>query len=273
MADTNQNGSLYANGQDNMNAGSGDSAGNPQREENRHTLYICNSLSFIEDPTLTTKDIYRNYLHFYDLEINNRWQHFIFLAVFLVLCFIVYAVQVKGLIDSLHSNVNVTNSYWYTVNIVSLFICIVGHILSCFWIMVAKSTQAQLEIYENAITGFEGKSLTEKVEGRDIYYRSFHPVTMGKQKYTKPERDRRFCTGNAGAFSISKINWAIGLLGLIIWSCLIIVHAALIGGGPDWVWGGVVIGVLLAVVFRGVLFKVIKNRKGLISNFITEQTE
>lgn len=273
MADTNQNGSLHRNGQDNVNTCSSGSTGDiPPKEENRHTLYICNSLPFIEDPKLITKDIYRNYLRFYDLEINNQWQHFIFLAVFLVLCFIIYAVQLKGLIDSLHSNVNVTNCYWYTVNIVSLLICIVGHILSYFWIMVAKSTQARLEIYENAITCFEKNSLSERVNSQDICYQSFHPVKMGEE-YKKPKRDRCFCTGKAGAFSIGKINWAVGFLGLIIWACLIIVHAALIGGGPDWSWCVAVIGVLLAVIFLNILFNVIKKRKGLISNFIAEQTE
>lgn len=231
------------------------------KESGKHTLYISNSVPFIEDPTLTTKDIYRNYWRCRDLEINSGWKHFIFLAVLLVLCFTFYGTLAGGLIDSLKNAIHVTDAYWYVVHGIFLLLCIVGNILSCLWIMMAKGSQARCKKYENAIIAFEGKSLKEKESYGEISYESLHPAAMG-EKYIQPTMDCKLYTGNVGAFSVTKINWAIGFLTLIVWSLLMIVHAALIGWKLDGI-SGILIGVIITCILVCVLPYMLKSCKRL----------
>lgn len=237
------------------------------------TLYVKASIPFAEDPRLTTKDIYHNYWHCRDFEISNLWQRSVFLTAFLVLCFTVYGILGKDLIDQLKESVKVEDAYWYVVNGVSFMICVVGSILSCLWIMMAKGSKAWYEIYENAITAFEGKGLKEKVDTTEIFYLSFNPVGMGS-KYTFPKRDSKLSTGCAGAYSTSKINWAIGFLTYVIWSFLMVVHAGLMGFGVELnCFGSGAFAALVACLFIFLLNKGMRNCKMLNSEAIEERTE
>lgn len=237
--------------------------------EYRHTIYMHGPISYMEYPQLTSKDIYRNYWRCRDSEINNRWQRFLFLTVFMVLCFIFYGVAMKNLVDSLKTDTGSAGDlYRDVVNGISFFLCMIGVVLSYLWMMMAKASKAWCEIHERAISAIEVYGLKGCGEKKDIAYRSLDPTKL--DNYLPPVKDDSLFTSHAGAFSIVGINWAIGFMALMIWSLLLAMHAILIGWHLAAI-GGFLGAVIIVVSILYTLYKVVRCQT-LASKTIKERT-
>jgi len=244
-----------SNGQEESSATPQEPTPEEKREENDssdgiYTVYIKGPVLFTEDHRLTPKDIYHSYWHCRDMEINNLWQRSVVLTAFVILCFTAYGGWMSKCV-LLKENVceSMQSADWLT-HLVALSICLVGSILARFWIMMAKASKSWYEIYENAITAYEEVMKDEKLIGRgNVLFKSFNPQDMG-EKYTYPEVNNKLSSSMGGAFSPSRINWAIGHVMLYVWYILILSHAGLCGYciemcGCKWLF--CVIFVLLAI--------------------------
>lgn len=145
-----------------------------------------------------------------DLEIKNLWQRSIFLATFLVLCFTAYGTLIKDVLCS-----GCTIKDFPCLNLVLIFISLVGVLMSILWICMAKGSKAWQEVYEDAIGKYEEEYLSEDIPEN---YRS------NKLKGDPSKRDRCLLSVNGGPYSPSKINIVIGQLSFTIWILIYLVH-------------------------------------------------
>lgn len=162
------------------------------------------------------RDIHQTLWRCRDFELTNLWQRSIFLTAFLVLCFTAYGAVVSKIADNLDKQ-----NVLILMNIIGYLLSIIGSIFSIFWIKMGKGSKAWYEIYEAAIRAFEqNKKYTTKLAS-----------AIGGFGYPKLENyqrhnalDNKLLSGNAGPYSVSKINIAIGQVFLIVWSILGFFH-------------------------------------------------
>lgn len=147
-----------------------------------------------------------------ELEIKNLWQRSIFLATFLVLCYTAYGTLIKDVLCSDCA----TKDNVPCLNLVLIFISLVGILMSILWICMAKGSKAWQEVYEDAISDYEHRYW------RDIPD-EFHSDEL---KGDHNKRDRCLLSTKGGPFSPSKINIVIGQISFLIWICIAIVHFA-----------------------------------------------
>lgn len=201
----------------------------PKKEEeekkiSRCTFYLEPPIEIIltENSKLTVKDLYNTYWRCRDFEITHLWQRSVFLTAFLVLCFSAYGILGNSIIDILKDVTFIKKSpiSWFCINFLALAISMAGIVLSCLWIMMAKGSKAWYEIYENAIGAYE-KDVSHYEKG-DKTFEEIAGFNYANQKgYEKLDFDQEFKSGKGGAYSPSKINWAIGFFMLKIWRYLI----------------------------------------------------
>lgn len=145
-----------------------------------------------------------------DMEIRNLWQRSIFLATFLVLCYTAYGTLIKDVLCS-----GCTIKDFPCLNLVLIFISLVGILMSILWICMAKGSKAWQEVYEDAIGKYEEEYLSGDIPEN---YRS------NKLKGDPSKRDRCLLSVNGGPYSPSKINIVIGQLSFTIWILIYVAH-------------------------------------------------
>lgn len=146
-----------------------------------------------------------------DLEIKNLWQRSIFLATFLVLCYTAYGKLIK---DILCSDCTIKENF-PCLNLVLIFISLVGILMSILWICMAKGSKAWQEVYEDVIAKYEKEYLSDDIQES---YRS-NKLTGDLNK-----RDRCLLSVNGGPYSPSKINIVIGQISFVIWIFIYLTH-------------------------------------------------
>ncbi len=136
------------------------------------------------------KDLYKRYCECRDQELERFWKNSTYVWTFLVFCFTGY-----GVIMTSDSEIIIQN-----LTALSLFISIVGIVLSYLWLKMTQASKTWYEVYENAIWEMES------------YYNKF-------------KADKRFLIHNFWASknggqgcSPSKIMVFIGKLLISVWS-------------------------------------------------------
>lgn len=146
--------------------------------------------------------------HLRDFEIKNLWQRSVFLAGFIGLLFTGYGTVINKMIDYIGSSI-------ILLNLIVLAICLLGFVFSILWTMMAKGSKAWYEVYERKIELFE-----DKLEICDLYKYNIKKNDNAKDL----EINDFLLSTKAGAYSVSKINILIGIVLLIIWSVLFLIH-------------------------------------------------
>lgn len=256
-----------------------DTPNSPNKEEDgRRIIYISTPITLAEDSDLTRKDMYNIYWRCRDFEINHLWQRSIFLTAFLVLCFTAYGILIKDMFDALLCN-NINDIYWLLCSLAAMAICLIGTVLSCLWIMMAKGSKAWYEIYEAAITAYEKESYfsNQKKDGLLEKIKGYQYINLNNYKEELKPIDQKLNTGTAGAYSPSRINWAIGFLMLVICQFLAFIHAVMLGVATAYIITDVaykyVAGLLVAIIAlttNYVLFYKIRHYKKLESEQINK---
>lgn len=165
-------------------------------------------------------DVHQTIWRCRDFELTYLWQRSIFLTAFLVLCYTGYGFllleSIKTFFDN--SNVNGVNISSF-INLFILFLSCIGIIFSTLWIKMAKGSKAWYERYESAISVIEqDKSFIRK---RAMPIAAFQYTELIKER---PPIDSSLFSMNAGPYSPSKINIAIGQISLIIWMLIGVFH-------------------------------------------------
>lgn len=159
------------------------------------------------------------------IEINNVWQRSAFLGTFLALGYTGYGFLVGTAISQ--------DNVW--VHFLACILACVNIIFSVLWIAMAKGSKAWYEVYENAILFVENATATltwEKVRHElDLRRRKNETCRKCQNRNGCGFEDRKddclFST-RSGGYSPSKINIALGQIGLGIWIVVFFVHLVLL---------------------------------------------
>ena len=184
-----------------------------------------------------------------DFELSHLWQRSIFITTFIILVYTGYgAIWLNVLKSDINSfqtinitaenydsemldNTNKNYQYKYNSNndnlfmvsnCISIFIAILGYILSLLYIMMGKGSKYWYECYENLIVDIiEPKMQNE--EGENKLY------TMCKLWECEPsDKDKFLLSRNAGKFSVSKINILLGQISALVWFIILLMHITLL---------------------------------------------
>ena len=184
-----------------------------------------------DEDIITLRDVHKILWMCRDFEINHLWQRSIFLAAFMTLLFTGYGVLFSKFCDYFAATQSSANTL-FVLSVASLVLSLLGVVFAVFWIMMAKGSKAWYEIYEKAICEIEGatdKAKTSEGNEADRY-------TNEKVNQLRNEKllhglllERAECNDNifstdAGSYSVSRVNIAIGHVSLIFWSILYFVH-------------------------------------------------
>lgn len=155
---------------------------------------------------VTLKEVRETFYHLRDFEISNLWQRSVFLTAFLVLLFTGYGYVVSSMLKNEFVNILIFSE-------ICCGIGLAGFAFSIIWIMMAKGSKAWYEIYERRISDIEKENelgIPEKYRmGSDM-----RPWSLDSNIFTK----------KAGKYSVSKLNIIIGIILLLIWFFVCVIH-------------------------------------------------
>ncbi len=199
----------------------------------------------MSDDKIGIKDIHQTLWRCRDFELANLWQRSVFLTAFLVLCFTAYGI----ILNKIPLKIEPENySIFYILNGFAYIISLLGIIFSIFWIKMGKGSKAWYEIYESAIYSFENDTAYVSEELNKV---SSFEYSEGKNISLPPLNNRIF-SSQAGAYSVSKINIAIGQVFVLFWSIIGISHTIIVSLTPLCTkhltsLGIIILGILLLV--------------------------
>ena len=167
---------------------------------------------------VSLKEIRETFYKLRDFEISNLWQRSIFLSALLVLFFSSYGFLVSKLFEKEIGNALIIHELCCAIALLAI-------VFSIIWIMMAKSSKAWYEVYERRICDIEKK----KNLNIPLDYR------MGAD-CTPWSLDSNLLTTKPGRYSVSKLNTLIGIILMITWIMILILHyigAICLFGSPN----------------------------------------
>lgn len=171
---------------------------------------------------ITPKDIYISLWKCRDFELSHLWQRSIFLTTFLVMCFTGYGSIILKICENPTSNEFSTS--FCILNIMGLLIALLSFVLSALWIMMGKGSKAWYEKYEAALYNIERNSkYSESIVVSDMDKELLMHGSLPNPKIL----DTSLFTTNAGKYSVSKINIAIGQISMVFWGFTYFIHMLL----------------------------------------------
>jgi len=105
------------------------------------------------------KDLYKRYCDCRDQELKRFWEDSKYIWIFMSVCFTAYGFLMAKLLESKCG----INHYYY---VYSIFISIVGLILSYLWFKMAKTLKYWYEVFEIAIWEMESYNNVFKYESK-----------------------------------------------------------------------------------------------------------
>ena len=178
------------------------------------------------------KDFMDKLYNCYDREIKNLWQRSIFLGAFLLATFTAYGGMWKLIVKG-----DIKPQFLCCVKIGLVFISFLGYVLSVLWVMMAKGSKGLQELYEAKIRIFDSafgidtdvlrsvryfdEELLKEYYGSDAHVlsRLNYDAEYRKEYLSWINRpDKKLCTHESGAFSVSKINILLGQVFMLFWA-------------------------------------------------------
>ena len=145
--------------------------------------------------------------HGRDFELSHLWQRSIFITTFIILIYTGYGAIC---LNFFKCNFKLEEFLFFIANIVSIFIAILGYILSLLYIMIGKGSKYWYERYEEYILDIEKDS---DINVMDSLYERYFKV------------NKSLLTRDAGKYSVSKINIMLGQISACIWFFILVVHS------------------------------------------------
>ncbi len=145
-----------------------------------------------------------------NFELSYLWQRSIFLTAFFVLIYTAYFTLWRDFF-SLE-----VDKEPLILNVISIFIMLIGFVFSILWICMAKGSKFWVEIYENKISEFE-----------NLHRKDFEAQGLNKDEgKTNPNNNGLFFKNSRKAYrySVSRINIMIGQVLAYVSAILYIIH-------------------------------------------------
>lgn len=196
-----------------------------------------------EKDSYSLRDVYDELWRGRDFEISHLWQRSVFLAVFMLAIAGGYGTyMMKVMFPSGESNIEkicgtLKNEANQMKNadisfeikklgniekykkLTPIFLTYLGIIFSMMWIMMAKGSKYCFERYELGIDSIiEDRTFNQTVDDTKVPCHGNLPDLEDKKK------SDYILSPLAGRYSVSKINITIGIVALLFWCCLNILH-------------------------------------------------
>lgn len=209
-------------------------------EENRCPLL---NLPCKEKDSYSLRDVYDELWRGRDFEISHLWQRSVFLAVFMLAIAGGYGTyMMKVMFPSGESNIEkicgtLKNEANQMKNadisfeikklgniekykkLAPIFLTYLGIIFSMMWIMMAKGSKYCFERYELGIDSIiEDRTFNQTVDDTKV------PCHGNLLDLEDKKKSDYILSPLAGRYSVSKINITIGIVALLFWCCLNILH-------------------------------------------------
>jgi hypothetical protein len=169
-----------------------------------------------DDKKFTNKDIYQQLWEGRNFELTHFWQR----SVFLTSIFVVLLAGYGKVIFAMYFPESGKLSLSYRQHFIAWGITFLCLVFSMLWIMMSKGSKLWYERYE--------ESLNALFEQSDLLQNSkFGLPRHGKLRYPPDNRysDSLFSV-YAGGYSVSKVNIAIGIISMFVFSVLNALHFA-----------------------------------------------
>lgn len=157
-----------------------------------------------KEDQVSFKELREKFYKLRNFEISNLWQRSIFLSALLVLFFSGYGFLVSKLFEKEIEKALIIHELCCIMALLAI-------VFSIIWIMMAKSSKAWYEVYERRILEIE----------KDLNIPSNY--RMGED-CTPWSLDSNLLTTKPGRYSVSKLNTLIGIILMITWIMILIVH-------------------------------------------------
>lgn len=169
-----------------------------------------------EKPFATIKDVYKELWEGREFELTHLWQRSVFLGAFMLAIAAGYGHVAEKIFFS-NNACKVTSCQ----HLAAITLCYLGLAFSMLWVMMAKGSKYWSERYEVSITKmYEEDYYGSKLKNSDPYYSNL-------VKLKDSEISDNLFSPLAGRYSVSRVNVSIGIIGIIAWSILNMIHAGM----------------------------------------------
>lgn len=173
----------------------------------------------MDSSRICSADIYKTLWKCRDFELSTLWQRSAMLGVFMIASYTGYGAWM------LHVTGSGSNVTWEARHIVSLFICWFGIACASLWVMMMKGSKAWYERYEATICAFAERDESDAFESDRVKDDAGFGICWHKETDKRiPEIDYSLFSVNAGGFSPSKVAILIGMVSLVGWLLLMVIH-------------------------------------------------
>ena len=172
-------------------------------------------MSESDDKKFTNKDIYQQLWEGRNFELTHFWQR----SVFLTSIFVVLLAGYGKVIFAMYFPESGKLSLSYRQHFIAWGITFLCLVFSMLWIMMSKGSKYCYERYEYSLNAIFWdlklfNNITEEIP------------CHGNLKYPDYEYSNSIFSTTAGEYSVSKVNIAIGIIGLFVFSLLNPLHFA-----------------------------------------------
>lgn len=169
-----------------------------------------------EKPFATIKDVYKELWAGREFELTHLWQRSVFLGVFMLAIAAGYGHVAEKIFFS-----NNVCKVTFCQHLAAIALCYLGLSFSMLWVMMAKGSKYWSERYEASLTKmYEENRFGNELKNSDPYYSNL-------AKLNDSEISDNLFSPLAGKYSVSRVNVSIGIIGIIAWSILNMIHAGM----------------------------------------------
>lgn len=173
-----------------------------------------------EDP-ITSRDIYKTLWKCREFELTTLWQRSALLGVFLAVTYTGYGYLVMSVFE--HS----CTGRWTPFNLLGVGLCCFGMVFSALWCMMLKGSKMWYENYEAALMAFQecqpdSAFANDSVRADAAFGAVYSPEAEKKLKLF--DFNDSLLSTAGGHYSVSRVAISIGVVSLVGWCALSVLH-------------------------------------------------
>lgn len=175
----------------------------------------------MKDDPITSRDIYKTLWKCREFELSTLWQRSALLGVFLVVTYTGYGYLVMSVFE--HG----CAARWTPFNLLGVGLCCFGMVFSALWCMMLKGSKMWYENYEAALTVFQESQPDSAFANDSVRANAaFGPVYSSEveKKLKLFDFNDSLLSTSGGRYSVSRVAVTIGVVSLVGWCALSVLH-------------------------------------------------
>ena len=190
---------------------------------------------------ITAKNFYDEAWRCRDFELNHLWQRSVFLAAFMLAIAAAYGTLIMKIVfpEASVENGKTCDVVNWLHHLIAMGVCCLGFVFSMLWVMMAKGSKYWFERYEASIDYFVDRyDLNDKdnllFDFESLNWCEKQEYSFGKSrcmprhgKLPEKEYNQSLLSTKAGKYSVSRVNCVIGIIGIMVWVVLNVIHGTI----------------------------------------------